>query len=180
MAIDDVVGCTPRQSPVFGPRSTLRGSFQNSRNKYKEAAMCKYLRLPVWLTCLVISLTLLAGGVAESLPGRNEVVAGTVAGAIGQMTPGRTVRLTVSRDGRERDFSVALGEQPREGSDSTSETSRSQSARVLDGISAETLTPELARQFGIPINVKGVLIRRIDPSSEAAQAGLAPEMSFLK
>jgi len=49
--------------------------------------MCKYLRLPVWLTCLVISLTLLAGGVAESLPGRNEVLAGTVAGAASSTVP---------------------------------------------------------------------------------------------
>jgi serine protease Do len=94
--------------------------------------------------------------------------------AIGQMAPGRTVRVTVVRDGRERDFSVALGEQPREGADSTADTGRSQSDRVLDGINAETLTPELARQSGIPMNVKGVLIRRVDPASEAAQAGLAP------
>jgi serine protease Do len=36
------------------------------------------------------------------------------------------------------------------------------------------VTPELARQFGLPTNAKGVLIQRVDPSSKAAQAGLAP------
>jgi serine protease Do len=34
------------------------------------------------------------------------------------------------------------------------------------------LTPELARQFGISTNTKGVLVRRIDRDSAAAQAGL--------
>lgn len=116
-----------------------------------------------------------AGDIVLKLDGSTVADSRALQLAIGQMTPGRTVRLTVTRDGRERDFSVALGEQPREGTDSTSDNGRSQSARVLDGISAETLTPELARQFGISTNVKGgVLIRRVDPSSVAAQAGLAP------
>jgi serine protease Do len=116
---------------------------------------------------------LLAGDIVLKLDGSAVADSRALQLAIGQMAPGRTVRLAVFRDGRESDFSVALGEQPREGGDSAADRGRSPSARVLDGVSAETLTPELARQFGIPMNTKGVLIRRVDPGSEAAQAGLA-------
>jgi serine protease Do len=92
--------------------------------------------------------------------------------AIGQMTPGRTVRLTVVRDGTERQYSVTLGEQPADRSESAATSGGTTAERALDGVSLETLTPELARQFGISTNTKGVLVRRIDRDSAAAQAGL--------
>jgi serine protease Do len=88
------------------------------------------------------------------------------------MTPGRTVRLTVVRDGTEREYSVTLGEQPADRSESAATSGGTTAERALDGVSLETLTPELARQFGISTNTKGVLVRRIDRDSAAAQAGL--------
>ena len=92
--------------------------------------------------------------------------------AVGQMTPGRAVRLTVFRDGSERDFSGTLGEQPRDGAEAESSRDRTESNGALDGVSAETLTPDLAAQFNIAPNTKGVVVRRVDPGSAAAQAGL--------
>jgi serine protease Do len=92
--------------------------------------------------------------------------------AIGQMTPGRTVRLTVVRDGTERQYSVTLGEQPADRSESAATSGGTTADRALDGVSLEAMTPELARQFGISTNTKGVLVRRIDRDSAAAQAGL--------
>ena len=40
--------------------------------------MSRRIRVPVWLTCLAIALTLLAGGVAGSLLEKNDVLTGTV------------------------------------------------------------------------------------------------------
>ena len=91
---------------------------------------------------------------------------------IGQMTPGRTVRLMVIRDGAERQYSVTLGEQPANRSESAASGPGTPADRALDGVSVETLTPELARQYGLSSNTKGVVVRRIDRVSAAAQAGL--------
>jgi serine protease Do len=38
----------------------------------------------------------------------------------------------------------------------------------------QTLTPELASQIGIRGQVSGVVIRELDPNSDAAQQGLRP------
>jgi serine protease Do len=91
---------------------------------------------------------------------------------IGQMKPGRMVRLAVTRDGTEREFNVTLGEQPGEKDESGSRSGTTSGDRVLDGVSLETLTPEIANDFGLSRNMKGVIVRRVDPGSTAADAGL--------
>jgi serine protease Do len=92
---------------------------------------------------------------------------------IGEMSPGRTVRLTVIRDGNERVYPVTLGEQPGNRNEAGNENKAS-AGRTLDGVSLETLTPEFSRQYGIATNTKGVAVRRVDPDSPAARAGLEP------
>ena len=91
---------------------------------------------------------------------------------IGQMKPGRTVHLSVIRDGIERDYSVTLGEQPADKSESSLPRGTNSTDRFLGGVSVEALTPELARDFRIDRSTKGVVVRRVDPASAAAEAGL--------
>jgi serine protease Do len=78
---------------------------------------------------------------------------------IGEMSPGRNVRLAVMRDGAERQHSVTLAEQPGERSETASTGGGTSADRVLDGVSLER-------------NTKGLGVRRVDPNSAAAQAGL--------
>jgi serine protease Do len=92
---------------------------------------------------------------------------------IGETAPGRNVRLTVIRDGNERVYPVTLGEQSGNRNEAGNE-SKASVGRVLDGVSLEALTPEFARQYGIARNTNGVAVRRVDPDSAAAQAGLEP------
>jgi serine protease Do len=92
---------------------------------------------------------------------------------IGEMAPGRNVRLTVIRDGNERVYPVTLGEQSGSRNEAGNE-SKASAGRALDGVSLEALTPEFARQYGIARNTNGVAVRRVDPDSAAAQAGLEP------
>jgi serine protease Do len=88
------------------------------------------------------------------------------------MKPGQTVHLSVIRDGTERDYPVALGEQPGDKSESSSQSGDNSADRILDGVSLQTLTPELARDYGVKGVSNGVLVQRVDPDSDAAQAGL--------
>jgi serine protease Do len=90
---------------------------------------------------------------------------------IGEMSPGKTVQVAVVRDGIERRYSVTLGEQPFDKSDSST-VSGGASSRALEGVSLEALTPESARQYGLTGNIKGVVVRRVDQNSAAAKAGL--------
>lgn len=92
---------------------------------------------------------------------------------IGQMQPGRTVHVSVVRDGAERDYPITLGEQPGDKNDSASATNGTSAARALEGVSLQTLTSDMSRQLGISRNMKGVFVRRVDPDSAAAEAGLA-------
>ena len=91
---------------------------------------------------------------------------------IGEMSPGKTVQLAVVRDGIERRYSVTLGEQPSDKVAWSNVFGGASSLRALDGVSLEALTPDSARQYGLTRNMKGVAVRRVDPDSVAAKAGL--------
>lgn len=91
---------------------------------------------------------------------------------VGEMSPGKTVELAVLRDGMERRYSVALGEQPSGKGDPADVSSGASSLRALDGVVLEAPTLESGRQYGPAPNRKGVAVRRVDPDSAAAKAGL--------
>jgi serine protease Do len=80
---------------------------------------------------------------------------------VAELVPGRNVRLTVVRNGSEKQYPVTLGEQPSDRSESSNSEHRISAERNLDGVSLEA-----AR------NMTGVAVRRIDPDSRAAEAGL--------
>jgi serine protease Do len=98
---------------------------------------------------------------------------------IGEMSPGRSVRLTVIRDGSERIYPVTLGEQSGNRNEAGNE-SKASTGRALDGVSLEALTPALSRLYGIATNTKGVAVRRVDPDSPAGRAGLEPRDVILE
>jgi len=91
---------------------------------------------------------------------------------IGEMSPGKVVQMAVVRDGMERQYSVTLGEQPSDKVAASNVLGGASSLRALDGASLEALTPDSARQYGLTRNMKGVAVRRVDPDSAAAKAGL--------
>lgn len=93
---------------------------------------------------------------------------------IGEMSPGRSVQVTVVRDGDERQYPVTLGEQPAQPTEARGNNGRTAAERVLEGVSVADLTPEFSRQYGLPGSTKGVAVRRVDPNSRAAEAGLEP------
>ena len=89
---------------------------------------------------------------------------------ISMTPPGTTVHLKVFRKGETRDYDVTLGELPSK-EEKTDEEGGSSSG-VLQGLSVETLTPQIANSIGLPVGTKGVVVDSVDPGSAAAEAGL--------
>jgi serine protease Do len=88
---------------------------------------------------------------------------------IAQTAPGATVRLKLLRDGREREVSVTLGELP---TDQQRASVSGDRTSALDGVTVDELTPEMARELGVPAQTRGVVIEEVQPGSAAADAGL--------
>jgi serine protease Do len=78
---------------------------------------------------------------------------------IGQMKPGKLIRLSVNRDGAEREVNVTLGEQPGETDESGGRSAASSADRLLGGVALETLTPEIANEFGLSRSMIGGIVR---------------------
>jgi serine protease Do len=89
--------------------------------------------------------------------------------------PGTEVTLTVLRDGKEQQIKVKLSELRAEAA--TSEPDQEGGGPVEGaklGISVMPLTPEIARQLGLRGNISGLVVRDVDPSGPAAEAGIQP------
>jgi len=88
---------------------------------------------------------------------------------VATMAPGTVARLKVLRNSGEIEIPVTLGEMPSDGSRS----GRGQgSDSAMDGVSVETLTPDIANQIGVPPGTRGVVVDSVDDSSAAAGVGL--------
>jgi serine protease Do len=86
--------------------------------------------------------------------------------------PGTTVKLKVFHNGADREVSVKLGELPAEAT--SVEKQGPASNPVLQGLTVETLTPDIARRLNLPGDTSGVVITGVRPGSAAVEAGLRP------
>ena len=89
------------------------------------------------------------------------------------MAPGATVEVTANRNGRDQNFQVALAELPErprpEGEETSSNTPN---ANERFGLTLQTLTAESASRYGLVADDQGLVVTRIDPASNAANAGI--------
>ena len=79
--------------------------------------------------------------------------------------PGKTVRLKIIREGKEKSLPVMLGELPK-----TTVTQRSEYGNVMEGIYVQDLTPEIRRGLGIPDKVTGVIVTNVEEDVTAFEA----------
>ncbi|MCX8052819.1 MAG: Do family serine endopeptidase [Armatimonadetes bacterium] len=82
--------------------------------------------------------------------------------------PGSEVKIVIIRDKKEKTITVKLGELPVEIASSVTETGNK------IGLSVQPLTPELAKQLNVDENLKGVVVRKVEPGSSADRAGIRP------
>jgi serine protease Do len=93
---------------------------------------------------------------------------------IAMTEPGSEVTLTILRDGKEEQIKVKLAELSAEAAPPEREAGGGPAEGARLGISVMPLTPDIARQLGLRGTVSGLVVREVDPSGPAAEAGLQP------
>lgn len=106
---------------------------------------------------------------------------------VAAMTPDSEHTFTVIRQGQSRELKLTVAEQPENlgsifqpggqapgGPGSQGDRKPKQTEQM--GLTVATLTPELASRLGYDRNIKGVVVTKIAPDSEAADKGLRPGM----
>ena len=92
---------------------------------------------------------------------------------ISMMAPDSDAKLKVHRNGSEREITVKLAALPTEHAAANPEDeSNSSAGSALSGVSVEDVDAQSANELGLLPNTKGVVVITVDPSSEAAEAGL--------
>ncbi len=86
--------------------------------------------------------------------------------------PGAEVTLTLTRDNREQQVKVTLGELPSGRSNTDTEGGGGRSDTGKLGIGVAPLTPELASRLGLPGDAQGLVVTDVDPVGPAADAGV--------
>ena len=107
------------------------------------------------------------GDVITALNGETIKDSNVLRNEIAELQPGSNVKLTVLRDGKERELTVTLGEL----SASRERGGAARSEQPASFLSVEPLTSETARQLGVRAS-SGLVIADVEPGSRAAQAGL--------
>jgi serine protease Do len=111
-----------------------------------------------------------AGDVITEYDGHKVERSGDLPRLVADTPIGREVPVTVLRNGRPLTLTARIArlEEPERVA-----SAQSEGKKPALGLSVETLTPQLAREAGVP-DSRGVLVRGVEDSSPAANAGLEP------
>ncbi len=93
----------------------------------------------------------------------------TLKNEVADTAPGTTVKITVLRDERKKEFKVVLGELPAKlpGEETKSPERQNPGQESFYGAQVQNLTPEIRSQLSIPDIVKGVLVTEVEGGSKA-------------
>jgi len=98
--------------------------------------------------------------------------------AVTDLSVGDTVPLKISRDGKEKVLSIKVGQRPSAPGLKESfqkgnrKKGKKPSVRLETGMTLDELTPEIARDLGLPDKTSGVVISNVAYGSAADKAGL--------
>jgi serine protease Do len=90
--------------------------------------------------------------------------------SIAMRPPDSAVTLKVDHNGSQRTVEVKLAEMPTQQARANSEPNSEDAS--LEGVTVESLTPEMARELNLPARTSGVVVTNVAPDSKAAEAGL--------
>jgi serine protease Do len=147
-----------------------------------DADMAANLNLPAARGAIVTSVS--TGGPAERAGLKrgdvitsvnNQPVADTngLRNSVARMAPGSTVAVKAFRDGSEQTFQVALAELParqRPNEDESESDGATSTGRF--GMTLQPLTPQMASRFSVAEGEQGLIVTRVDPAGDAANAGI--------
>jgi serine protease Do len=109
------------------------------------------------------------GDIILELNGQKVTDPRTLSLQVAQLAPHSTAHLRIFRQGSQQEVAVTLGEMP---SGEQAQAGGGNSQEALQGLSVDELTPEIKQELQLPANTQGVVITGVDPSSQAAAAGL--------
>ena len=122
-----------------------------------------------------------SGDVVISLDGKRVDSPAILRNMVAQTPVGKTVKLEMLRDGKKQTFNVKITEQPKEVAQADGEETlqggegeTGTGKAALAGLEVRNLTPEIARQLGLPAGTNGVVVTGVAPDSAAAAAGVEP------
>ena len=115
-----------------------------------------------------------SGDVIRSVDGEEIEDARELSRVIARSGPGRTVKIEILRDGREREIDVTLGDLDTAAPAMADGSPNGSSGGDLGGLNIEELAPEHRSRLGLPSDVDGVLVTQVTPGSAAAEKGIRP------
>ena len=87
--------------------------------------------------------------------------------------PEDVVKLTVIRDGEEKELEVTLGRLDGDGvAQSNWNDAKTSPGPLIEGVKVENLTDTVRQRLGIPNDLSGIVVTQVDPASSAAKSGL--------
>lgn len=112
------------------------------------------------------------GDVIIALNGQKIKDSAQLRNLVAQLEPGTSAKITLLRDGREKQVTTVLGERPKTQAKGTprEEHPKETMSKKL-GLSVQTLTPDIAQQLGYK-GEQGVVVTDIIPGSAADEASL--------
>jgi serine protease Do len=90
---------------------------------------------------------------------------------IGEMRPGTTAHLKVSRNGAPHEITMTLGEEPKTQQEGQGAPGGQQEG-LMQGVDVQDLTPDILQQLGLPSATQGVVVVQVAPGSAGEAAGL--------
>jgi len=115
------------------------------------------------------------GDIIVAYQGQDVTSVGAFRNQVSLTSPGTQARLTVIRDGDRVDLNVTLG--ALEGAQVATQDAVESAEQI--GVSVQTMTPELARQFDMEAG-RGVVVTQVVPGSVAETAGIQAGMVILE
>ncbi len=110
------------------------------------------------------------GDVIVEVDGKTVENPGDLQSKISQLNPGETHKITVIREGDEKNLTVEIGEMPE---DMDQLSSAQQETIRKFGMSLQNVTPDLAERYDLQVD-SGVLVTEIERGSQAAEKGIQP------
>lgn len=120
--------------------------------------------------------------VIEAVDGRDVTSSDELIRDVSGRAPGSTAKLHVVRDGRPMDVLVKLAERPasEEAAENASPVQPADTAQSPLGLVVSDVDALTSRRYGLPANIGGVLVARIEPASIAQVARVRRGMVILE
>lgn len=119
------------------------------------------------------------GDIITAINGERIEDSNTLRNKVAGTAPGSDIKIAVSRDGKEQEFTAKLDELETEkaSAKNSDDEKNDGGGKSLEngklGLSLRPATPELLKQLQLPADTKGLIVTEVDPDGAAAEEGVS-------